>query len=109
MKPKNHALDVRGTLYLQDPPDGLPPGRYTFQKTAAGHGNIEGFAHADMQLRRHVVPADPKTSAQLARRTAFAAAVASWHAATQEQREAVRPLAERRQISLFNAWISTHS
>lgn len=103
------SLAIAGTVYLENPPDGLPPGRYVYQRVGAGLGNVPGQPNNDMQLRRHVVPADPQTPAQLARRAAFAAAVASWHTATQEQREAVRPLAERKAISLFNAWVSDHT
>lgn len=103
------SLLITGTLTEQDQTGLTPPEKVVYQRVAKGHGNITMPNTFDLQRRRHVVPADPKTSAQLARRAAFAAAVASWHTATQEQREAVRPLADRRRISLFNAWISAHT
>lgn len=102
------TITVRGSLFLSEPGSSLPPGRYTFQKVAPGLGNVPGVRHSDLQMRRTVIPADPQTPAQLARRAALAAAVAAWHAAPPEDREQYRPLAARRQISLFNAWISAH-
>lgn len=104
---KTSLLDIRATVTLDAPPLGKPPGRYVFQKVAPGLGNLPGAPLGDRQMRAYVIPVDPQTPAQLARRAAFAAAVASWHAATPEQRETVRPLADRRRISLFNAWIAT--
>lgn len=102
-------LLITGSLNLTNPPPGKSPGRYVYQRTAKGKGNMPLSETHDLQLRAHVIPADPKTPAQLARRAAFAAAVASWHAATAEDRESVRQTAENRGITLFNAWVSVHT
>lgn len=106
---KANTLDIRGTITLENPPAGGSPGRYVFQRVGQGFGNLPGGDGYDMQIRRHVIPADPQTPAQLARRAAFAAAVASWHAATPEERETARQLAESRGITLFNAWLSINT
>lgn len=57
-----------------------PPVRMVMQRTGAGFGNVEGIPGATLQLRAHVVPYDPKTPAQLARRALFADAQAAWYA-----------------------------
>ena len=64
---KKLVLNIRGTVYLAEPPPGHIPGRFTFQRVRAGFGNLPGGTGYDMQIRRTVTPADPMTPAQMAR------------------------------------------
>ena len=77
---------IKGKLSLTpaDPP--RPAGRYVFQRVRAGLGNITSEPARNMQLRAHVIPIDPKTPAQLSRRSLFAQAVLAWQSATPEQK-----------------------
>lgn len=99
---------ITGTITEPSPTPDAPPVKVVYQRVSKGLGNIPTAHPYDLQRRAHVIPADPQTPAQMAKRAAFAAAVASWHNATTEERETVRSIADKRRISLFNAWISTH-
>ena len=100
-----HLL-ITGTLTF-DPADPLKPlGKYVFQRVRPGFGNLPDRKALDLQLRRHVVPIDPKTSAQMARRALMAAAVARWHARTPADLERWKPIAHERNIPMFNACCS---
>jgi hypothetical protein len=103
---KNSALLVTGTLTMTPPGTNLAPRKMVFQRVRQGLGNILGRPHADLQLRAHVVPADPKTTAQIARRDLMAAAVTRWHASTASDKSEWKIIAENRSISVFNACIS---
>lgn len=85
-----HSLDAWGTL-----------GGTLIYRRAAGGGRV----HARSRAVRVAGDRAP-SAAQSQQRNAYADAVASWHAATPEERLALAPLAKRRKISLFNAWIS---
>lgn len=87
-----------------DPP--RPAGRYTYQRVKPGLGNVTGRQERDLQLRTHVIPFDPMTPAQIARRDLMRAAVAFWHVATSQDKEAWKITAQKRQISVFNACVS---
>lgn len=101
-------LLITGTLTF-DPPDPLKPaGKYVFQRVAPGKGNLPGHPAFDLQLRRHVIPFDPMTPAQLARRALLAAAVARWHATAPAERQQWAGIAKQRKISLFNASVSDY-
>jgi len=101
-----NSLDLTGTLTLG--PGLAPglPGRYVYQRTAPGKGNLPGTGNFSKQLRRHVIPYDPATTAQMARRALMAAAVARWHASTDQDKAAWKINAQNRFISVFNACIS---
>jgi hypothetical protein len=103
---KKNVLDIRGSINLIDAGPGRLPGRYVFQKTAPGLGNIPGFPAADRQMRRHVVPLDPMTASQIARRDLFRAAVARWRAPVGDDMQRWKIIAENRSIPVFNACLS---
>jgi hypothetical protein len=95
------ALDIRGTVEL-------PTGRTTFQKTGRGFGNISNGGKFDRQQRRHVIPADPKTPAQITRRVKLAAATNAWHSLTTPEKKAARMRGAARSITGFNQFISEY-
>ncbi len=99
-------LDIRGTLQEPDPANPAQSVKVVYQKVAPGAGNISNGGAFDRQRRAHVVPTDPKTPAQVARRTKMAAAVEAWHNASPENRRAYAEAAKVRRISIFNAFIS---
>lgn len=100
------SLDLRGTLQEPDPANPAQSVKVVYQAVAPGLGNIANGGAFDRQRRAHVVPADPRTPAQLARRSKMADAVAAWHAASPENRRAYEEAAKVRRISVFNAFIS---
>lgn len=74
------------TVWVPQPDPAAPPVRMVMQRTGEGFGNVEGIPGQKLQLRAHVIPHDPKTPAQLARRALFAAAQAAWYALTLPER-----------------------
>lgn len=101
-------LSITGTLSFCPTNPPRPCGKYVYQRVAPGLGNVEGVPLDNLQLRAYVIPADPKTPAQLARRNLFSLAVSGWHSLTEEQRWAWRDAGARRNISSFNAYISAY-
>jgi len=100
------TLLITGTLKIQPPGTSDPPRKMVFQRVRAGLGNLPDFPGLNVQLRQHVIPVDPKTSAQIARRDLMRAAVAFWHASTTQDKDAWKITAQKRHISVFNACIS---
>lgn len=83
-----------------------PFGRYVYQRVKPGAGNVSGYPGLTLQLRAHVIPLDPKTPAQIARRDLMRSAVARWHTLTTQDKDPYKITAEKRQITVFNAFIS---
>lgn len=96
------TLTIAGTVTELDP----TPTRYTYQRVAPGRGNLPGNGSFDLQRRLTVTPADPKTPAQLARRAAFASAVAQWHTLDPLEKQEWRTIGAASGITGFNAFIS---
>ena len=101
---KNLLITKTLTFKPDDPL--LPLGKYVFQRVRPGYGNLIDRPRLDLQLRRHVVPTDPKTVAQMARRALFAAAVARWRAPIGDDMERWSTTAQNRSIPVFNAALS---
>lgn len=101
-------LTIVGTLKFKPDDPLLPLAKYTFQRTAPGKGNISNRGVFDLQMRRHVIPIDHKTQPQLAKRFAMKSAVSAWHTATQKERNAHKNNANKRKITIFNAFISAY-
>lgn len=78
------------TVWVPQPDPQAPPVRMVLQRTAPGLGNVEGARERRLQLRAHVIPADPRTPAQLAQRAAFAAAQTAFYALSPGDRDALR-------------------
>lgn len=88
----------------KDPP--RLAGRYTYQRVAPGLGNVAANTERGLQLRRHVIPLDPKTPAQIARRALMRAAVTFWRSSTSLEKAKWERDAKNRSISIFNACVS---
>lgn len=101
---KNLLITKTLTFKPDDPL--LPFGKYVFQRVRPGFGNLPDRPRLDLQLRRHVVPTDPKTVAQMARRALFAAAVARWRAPMAGDLDRWSNDAQNRAIPVFNAALS---
>lgn len=101
-----HHLGIRGKLSFCPVNPPRPCGTYVYQRVRSGLGNVEGVAGDNLQLRAHVIPYDPKTAAQLARRALMAAAVALWHTFTPDEKKAWRAAGKARSLPGFNAWVS---
>lgn len=97
----NLALEYTGTV-------DTPTGKVTFQRVRAGFGNLRGFGAYNLQMRAHVIPADPKTPAQLQRRAIMALAVAAWKAAAPEVKALFVPAAKARNITPYMAFVSQY-
>lgn len=100
------ALDIRGTLYFCPVEPVRPCGKYVYQKVRAGLGNVPSDPHKALQLRRHVIPYDPHTPAQTARRARMASGVAAWHALGPDDKKAWRAAGASRRLPGFQTFIS---
>ncbi len=100
------ALLITKTLTFKPDDPLLPFGKYVFQRVAPGKGNLPEFVGVNLQLRRHVIPLDPQTPAQLGRRALARAAVQRWRDTPEQGRQQWQPLAKRKSVSLFNACMS---
>ncbi len=105
-----HRLSLlpRGTLTFQR--EGDPgPLKWVYQRVGKNFGNVPTRKKYDLQLRRHVVPLDPKTPAQLTQRGRMAAAVADWRLLTAADRTAYNRRASRSyRMTGFNLYIREH-
>jgi hypothetical protein len=101
-------LSITGKIHTapEDPP--LPPGRYVYQRTAPGLGNITTDQTGRSQVRAHVFPANPRTAAQLAHRGRIAAAVRAWHALSPEQQKQYQPAAAKQGLSAYHVFIAEY-
>lgn len=86
--------------------------KWVYQRVKKGLGNIPTRHPYDLQLRRHVIPFDPLTAAQLARRQVFADAVTAWHALTPAEKaqwtEQGKPNALPGYHWFISRWLKTH-
>lgn len=101
-----HSIDTRGAIRITptDPP--RAPGRYVYQRTLAGHGNVLSDPTRRLQLRRWVRGTNPQTPAQQSRRTIFATAVSNWATFTAPDKIYWKRQAKPRRITAFNAYVS---
>lgn len=58
-------------------------------------------------IEKYPKPSYTRSPAQDEQRTLYSLAVKAWHAASDEEREEYRPIAKRKQITLYNAFISS--
>jgi len=92
------------TVWIKGPNLNPLPVKYTLQRVKPGLGNVEGSADRSIQLRAHVIPADPRTPAQIACREKFAAAMAEYSAMTAEQKQYWKEIGNKSAISAMNAY-----
>lgn len=94
MKPAN-SLGITGRI-----------GDRVYQHVRAGLGNVEGDKSRTLQNRAYVPHNGSHSSAQLARRALFRAAVAAWHTLTTDQQKQWHYDAQHHRITGFNLFIS---
>ena len=102
------ALDVRGTVTECGPGPAPVCEKVVYQGTAIGAGNISNGGKYNRQRRAYVVPSDPHTPAQVARRTFFAAAVHEWQALSPEAKAAWKQAGRARNIPGYSAFLSAY-
>lgn len=75
------------------------------QLTKLSAANAGRVGNKGQQIRAHVIPFDPQTPAQIARRTAFQTAMANWSALSPAQKQAYNAQAQPLKISGVNLFI----
>jgi hypothetical protein len=105
---KKIAISLHGTLSGVPFGTSLPDGKYVYQKVAPGLGNDPTDTTATQQIRRHVVPQDPQTPAQLVQRAKMLAAMNAWRALSPEAVADWRMRAKHRSTTGFHFFISQH-
>lgn len=100
------ALQVLGKLTFEpsDPP--RPLDTYVLQRVAPGLGNVASDPTASLQIRRHVIPADARSPAQLALRQRVQQANRGWRLLTLAERADWKKAGARRKIPGYNAYVS---
>jgi hypothetical protein len=81
------SITLTGILTGTPAVPGKPHGKYVYQKTRAGHGNIPGDKQRREQVRIWVQGTLVNTPAQQPYRGRFAQGVAAWHALADIQKE----------------------
>lgn len=102
----HNSIRLRGTITECTTGPAPTCARWTYQRTAPGKGNLPGSGAFDYQRRRTVVPSDPRTPAQVARRATFREAVAEWQALPEPARATWRAAADGLPLSGYNLYIS---
>lgn len=105
---KQNVLDIRGSLVV---PDEAAPGevkKVVFQGTAPQFANYRTGTGQPRMIRAHVIPADPRTPAQINQRTKMTMAVSAWHESTQAERLAFAETAKARGITVYMAFVSSY-
>lgn len=99
------ATQVTGAINLRADPSNPTLDRFVLQRVEKGSGNIPTNREHDMQLRRHVIPYDPKTPTQLAGRARIRAATLAWHEMTEAEKQQWRDKAKKLIMTGFNLHI----
>lgn len=102
------ALEITGTVTVPTSTADPTPRKIVFQGASNVTANYWTKAGRPRQVRAHVIPADPKTPAQLARRDNMRAAVTAWQTLTDTEKTAWRDRASERGISGYNTFCSHH-
>lgn len=107
------AIRIRGTLTVPGDTEESPPKKIVMQRTGTGKGNVLNDKTRSLQIRAHVIPSDPKTDAQLTRRTTFADAMHAWATLDAPTRTAFHARASKLGLDGANLfvrdYIATHS
>ena len=99
------ALLPRGKIRMTKTGDPGPLD-WVYQRTHPEKGNLGRRGQYGLQLRRRVVPADPRTAAQIERRNAFAEAVEAGQSLDEATRESWRRASRDQPRSGYAAFIS---
>ena len=98
-------LELSGILTGIPANTGKPYGKYIYQKTRAGHGNIHGDTTKRQQVRIWVRGTNPNTPAQQPYRARFALGVAAWHKLIPEEKESWRAPGIALKLNRFQAFM----
>ena len=79
---------------------------WVYQRVYKHHGNLPLAGNYGLQIRRHVIPFDPKTPEQLERRDRFRTAVQEWQTLPAVEKEEWKRLARSENRSGYNHFIS---
>jgi len=102
------SLNVKGSKWEPDP---AHPGQYrrvVYQGTGAAFANLYNKHGRPRMKRVWILPPDPLTAPQAARRETMRQAVAAWQAADAAERESARHVANTKGISLYMAYVSKY-
>jgi hypothetical protein len=99
------AFSLTGILTGTPDVPGKPAGKYVYQKTKAGHGNIPGDKSRRQQVRIWTAGTNPNTPAQIPFRSKFRDGVASWHTLSAPEKEALRRQAEKLHLNNFQLYM----
>jgi len=103
MKP---YFSLTGILQGVPPGTSLPNGKYVYQKTVAGLGNVAGDKSKRMQIRRWVTGTPSNTPAQIYYRLIFAFANSKWKNLSEPEKESFRLPAEKRKLNRYQYYMS---
>lgn len=103
-----YSLGIKGTLRFVpiDPP--RPQGKYVVQRCAPGTGNVAGDLDGSTQVRAHVLPGNPRSTAQMQQRGKMADAVRAWRALPEADRLALRAAADAAGLPPYHYFLSTY-
>lgn len=102
------GLGIRGTIRAYRDESSLLTQKLVIQGTAPELTHTRDPSGKPVQIRRHIVPHDPKTSTQLAQRDKMRQAVAAWHAADSAARASAKTTARTKNITLYMAFVSDY-
>ena len=100
-----HSLTLTGTLteYAADPTPGFE--KVVYQRVGEGLGNLPGNGSYNHQRRRHVIPSNPRTEPQQARRERFALAVSTWQSLSPAQKDDWRKRGRSRSLPGYQTFL----
>ena len=82
-----------------------PFGKYVYQKTVPGHGNIDGDKTNRQQVRRWVRGTMRNTQAQQIFRKRFALGLGHWQTASESERETWRAPSKQQRLNRFQGFM----
>lgn len=80
--------------------------KWVYQRTGSGFGNLGARGARDLQIRRHVIPHNPRTPAQVDRRAWLRIAVQAWREMNQDERSEWKALGASRALPGYSTFIS---
>lgn len=99
------AFSLSGILSGKPDVPGKPPGKYVYQKTKAGLGNIPGDKTRRHQIRIWTAGTNPNTTGQQVFRNKFRLGVAKWHTFSPSVKESLRLPAEKLHLNNFQLYM----
>lgn len=109
---KSKYTELRGILTGIPEGTALPFGKYIYQKTKAGLGNVPGDSTGRLQIRAWAPQFNPQTPAQRESRMAFRIGVAAWQKKSESEKEDWRAPGLKLGLNRFQAfmrdWMKTY-